>query len=265
MNKTELLDRLARSGEERLLLGRVLDKLELTRSRSIPAATSFLSPQERAVVEALLNVTPHPDHLFFGGFECAERTLCAFLPDWLDAESWRESEDCPICAIRCTFRTQDRPSHRDFLGSILGLGVTREKLGDFLVGDDRCDLLLLRELRPYLLQNLESAGRTRLKLQPIPLSAIAPPERKVQLIHDTVATLRLDAVCASAFSLSRGRAAELIASGKVQLNYRECLKGDHSVAQGDILSCRGLGKCSVKTVGGLSKKGRQIIELERYL
>ena len=87
----------------------------------------------------------------------------------------------------------------------------------------------------------------------------------MKVIRDTVSSLRLDAVAASGFSLSRGRAAELISSGKFQLNHRECTKPDRPVAEGDVLSCRGLGKCAVKTVGGPSKKGRIMIELERYV
>ena len=76
---------------------------------------------------------------------------------------------------------------------------------------------------------------------------------------------RLDAVSASGFSLSRGKAADLISSGKVQLNHQECLKPDRPVAEGDVISCRGLGKCVVKEVGGPSKKGRIMIGLERYI
>ena len=87
----------------------------------------------------------------------------------------------------------------------------------------------------------------------------------MKLVRDTVATLRLDAVAASAFSLSRGKAADLISSGKVQLNYRECVKPDRPVAEGDVISCRGLGKCAVKEAGKLSKKGRIMIVLERYV
>ena len=80
-----------------------------------------------------------------------------------------------------------------------------------------------------------------------------------------MAAPRLDAVAAAGFSLSRSKAAALIASGKVSLNHRECLKPDRAVAQGDVLTCRGLGKCVLKTVGGQSRKGRIIIEIERYL
>ena len=67
MNKTELLNRLAREGAERLLLARVLDKLELAQNRSVPAHTSFLSPGERAAVESLIAACGRPRHLFFGG------------------------------------------------------------------------------------------------------------------------------------------------------------------------------------------------------
>ena len=80
-----------------------------------------------------------------------------------------------------------------------------------------------------------------------------------------MSSLRLDAVAASGFSLSRGKAADLIASGRFQLNHRECVKPDRTVAQGDVLTCRGLGKCVVKEVGGPSKKGRTMLVLERYV
>ena len=103
MNKTELLNKLARDNGERLLLARALDKLELARQRNIPACTGFLSPQERVSVENLLNACGHPRHLFFGGYEGAERTVCAFLPDWQEAEDWQgDGESCPVRALRCT-------------------------------------------------------------------------------------------------------------------------------------------------------------------
>lgn len=265
MTKTELLDKCASGGEERLLLARALDKLETARQRNVPACTPFLSPGERALVEGLIAAAGRPAHLFFGGYEGAERTVCVFLPDWLDGEDWKNGEDCPVAALRCTFREEDAPTHRDFLGALMGQGVTREKLGDILVGRGRCDILILRELEPYLLQNLDSAGRTHLKTAPLALGALEPPERRTELIRDTVPSLRLDAVAASAFRLSRGKAAEAIAAGRLSLNHRECTKPDRPVAAGDVISCRGLGKCAVREIPGLSKKGRIMIVLERYV
>ena len=75
----------------------------------------------------------------------------------------------------------------------------------------------------------------------------------------------LDAVLACGFSLSRGKAAQLIASGKAAVNHRECDKPDRAVEQGDVITCRGLGKCAVREVLGQSRKGRTMVVLERYL
>ena len=263
MTKTELLNKLARDGEERLLLARAMDKLELARTRSVPGHTGFLSPQERSSVENLLGACGHPRHLFYGGFAGAERTVCAFLPDWQEEDVWL-SGDCPIRAVRCTWAS-GALSHRDFLGAILGLGLDREKVGDLLVGDGECHILALEDVAGFLVMNLDQAGRTRLKTSPMALAELNPPEVKVKPIRDTVSSLRLDAVAAAGFSLSRGKAADLIASGKFQLNHRECLKPDRPVGSGDVMSCRGLGICVLTEVGGPSKKGRIMILLERYV
>ena len=83
-------------------------------------------------------------------------------------------------------------------------------------------------------------------------------------MRDTVASLRLDAVLGSGFSISRGRAAELIAAGRVSLNGCECLKPDRQLAERDILSVRGQGRLILREIGGLSKKGRFYITVERF-
>ena len=126
-------------------------------------------------------------------------------------------------------------------------------------------VVALREALPILLSQWEGAGRYRASLSEIPLSQLSPRPAQVKTIRDTVATPRLDAVVASGFSLSRSKAAALISSGRVALNHRECLKGDRQVGEGDVLTCRGLGKCVVKEVPGQSKKGRTMLVLERYV
>lgn len=265
MNKTELLDRCARNGEERLLLGRVLDRLSDAQNRSIPAHTQFLSPGEQASVQDLLAACGHPRHLMFGGFSGAERAVCVFFPDWQEEEDFLADGEGPVCALEAAYSADAGLSHRDFLGSLMGLGITREKLGDILVWPGRAQVLLLREALPILLSQWESAGHWKLKLREIPLDQLEVRPPQVKAIRDTVSALRLDAVAACGFSTSRSKAAELISAGRVSLNHRECAKADRAVAEGDVLSCRGLGKCVVKEVLGQSKKGRVMIVMERYI
>ena len=178
MNKTQLLNRLARDEEERMLLARVLDKLEQARSRSIPAHTGFLSPAQQAAVRDLLDACGHPEHLFFGGYEGAERAVCAFLPDWQSESDWLAQEELPVAAVEAVFPKSSGLTHRDFLGGLMGIGITREKVGDLLVGDGTCHILVLRETLPIVLSQFDSAGRYRLKCAETALSQVqaAPVE-----------------------------------------------------------------------------------------
>ena len=266
MTKTELLNKCARSGEERMLLARVLDKLGLAQPRAVPAHPPFLSPAEQACVVDLLNAAGHPRHFFFGGFEGAERQICIFLPDWQEQEDWLAAPEGTLTALHATFPNKDSdPSHRDVLGALMGLGITREKLGDILFSPGGCDVLCLADAAPILLSQWDSVGRWKIKLQQTSLSQLEVNPPEVRTIRDTVATLRLDAVLASGFSTSRGKAADLISAGRVMVNHRECLKADKPVTQGDVLTCRGLGKCVVKEVLGQSRKGRIMLVLERYI
>ena len=265
LTKTELLNRCARDSDQRVLLARALDKLELAQSRGVPAHTPFLSPAEQACVTDLLNASGHPRHFFFGGYEGAERRICVFLPDWQEQEDWLADPEGPVSALRCTFPKDADPSHRDILGSLMGLGITREKLGDILLWDGGCDVLTAADAAPILLSQWDSAGRCKVTLQTIPLAQLSVKPPEVRTIRDTVATLRLDAVLASGFSTSRGKASDLINAGRVMVNHRECTKPDRTVAQGDVLTCRGLGKCVIKEVPGQSRKGRIMLVLERYI
>ena len=262
MDRRQLLDRAARNGDERVLLAHILDKCEQSRNRNIPSATDFLSPAEQRSAQDLLHAAAiHDGCAFCGGFERAERRMLLFLPDWQEEA---DASDAMVY-LRAAWHESEHPTHRDLLGSLMALGVERETLGDILVSEGSADLIVSAGVAQYLLDNWTGAGRTALRLTAIGADALRVPEQKVREIRDTVATLRLDAVTAAGFSMSRGKAAELIAAGRVQKNYREVTKGDASVAQGDVISARGLGKFEVAEVGGLSKKGRTAILLRRYL
>ena len=249
-----------------MLLARVLDKLELAQNRGVPTHTPFLSQGEQSIVKQLLDASGHPRHLFYGGYGDAERKICIFLPDWQEAEDYLlDEEQIPLTAIYAKFQKDAPLSHRDLLGSLMGLGITREKLGDILMDEGGCHLIVLQEVQSIVHAQWESAGRWKLSTSPCALSDLNPKPPEIRTIRDTVATLRLDGVLATGFSLSRTKAAALVSSGKVSVNHRECAKGDKQVAEGDVITCRGLGKCVVKEVLGQSKKGRMMLILERYI
>ena len=263
MDKGALLDRLGAAGEERLILAKILDRAEQTRNRSIPAATDFLSPAQLARAGDLLRLAGFMDYAALGGYETAERRLLLFLPDWLEAEE-AESQS-PIRCLRAAFRAEYRLTHRDFLGSLMGMGIVREKVGDILVGPDSADLIVLDTVADFLLRSWDSAGRAKLTVSAIEAENLHIPAVSCQEVRATVSSLRLDAVASSGFRMARGKAAALIESGKVQVNWRECVKPDKLLSAGDTVSARGFGKFELSEVGGVTKKGRTSIVLRVYI
>ncbi len=263
MDKGALLDRLGLTGEDRLTLAKVLDKAEQAESRNIPASTDFLSPQQRARALDLLRLAgiPETSCILQGGYKGAERQIFLFLPDWMEAEN----AESPIRCLRAAFREEEKLTHRDFLGSLMGMGVVREKIGDILVAPDSADLLVLDSVADFLLQSWTSAGRAKLSVSAIGPENLHIPTVQRKEIRDTVSSLRLDAVASSGFRLARGKAAALIESGKVQLNWRECVKPDKLLEAGDVVSARGFGKFELSEVGGLTRKGRISIVLQVYV
>lgn len=255
------MDKVAANGDERLLLSKVWDKYDQCQHKNIPAATAFLSPQEQQVARRLLQTIGAGDHYaFWGGYDGAERCQLHFLPDWTE-EPDRES----LSALRCTWYHGDQLNHRDFLGSLMGLGMTRESIGDILVGHESADVLVSAGVADFLAASWDAAGRVKLHVHRLALEEIQVPEVKTKEIRDTVSSLRLDSVVAAGFSTSRGKAAEAIQAGRVQLNWVNCLKSDHAVAEGDTISLRGLGKCVLETVGNQTRKGRIFVTMKRYL
>jgi len=261
MDKSTIIAKTAQEPEDRLLLAKVLDKYEQSQRKNIPAATLFLSPREQQLVQALLNAAGvRSGYVLDGGYEEAERKIAVFLPDWA------EDAEGELVFLRALFHGADSAlTHRDILGSLMGLGVERDRLGDILVSPHSADIIAAPSLRDFFLREWTEAGRVKLTVAEIAREELLLPQVQVKVLRDTVSSLRLDAVAAAAFSVSRGKAAELIAAGRVNLDPVPCLKPDKPVAEGAVLTARGFGKAKLKEVGGLSKKGRTGITIERYL
>lgn len=253
---------LAQTAEERLLLAQVAEKVEICQERNYPTCTKFLDLHETGLARKLLEAMGDRSGRFWGGHENAERQVLLFLPEWME-DIPTKGEDCPLAAIRCIRSKGDTLTHRDYLGSLMGLGLQRNGIGDILVGDHGADIIVLRELVPFLLTNYGKAGRKHLSVEQIPLSRVIIPQETVTWLRDTVASMRLDAVTAAMFRLSRAKAADAVRAGKVFVNQQECLRPDREVAVHDRITLRGMGRGEVDSILGESKKDRIVITMKR--
>lgn len=256
------IDKIAQNSEDKLLLAKIWDKINVGFQRNIIANTPFLSPRELQMCQFLFG--EQDGLLAFGGYEEAERKMLIYLPDYLDDSALTE-EDSPIVCLRADFYDGDTPTHRDFLGALMGAGISRESVGDICVSSGRCDFFVTAQIAPYILQNFTSAGRTKLRLSAIPIKNAHIPEPEIKEIRDTLASLRLDSIVASGFRMGRSLAAQHIAAGKVAIDGLPCEKPDKIVADGVKISLRGSGKIKLVSAGGLTKKGRIPVVIHRYV
>ncbi len=256
------IEKIAHSSEDRLLLAKLWDKVNAGMRKNIPENTCFLSPRELEMARYLFG---EQDGLYpFGGYENAERKMLVFLPDYLDKTALYD-ENSPCICMRATFFQGDSPSHRDFLGALMGAGIGRETVGDICVDKGSCDFFVTAEIAPYLQQNFNSARRTKLRLQQVPLMEANIPEPEVGEIRDTLASLRLDSVISSGFRIGRNLAVQYIASGKAAIDGLPCEKPDKPVPEGAKISVRGLGKIQLAGINGKTKKDRISVIIHRYV
>jgi RNA-binding protein YlmH len=256
------IEKIAQNPEDKLLLAKIWDKINAGLRKNILSSTCFLSPRELEMARYLFGDLEGLHS--FGGYPEAERKMLIYLPEYLDERALTDA-DSPLVCLRAEFYHGDSPSHRDFLGALMGAGIGRETVGDICVGKESCDFFVTAEIAPHVEQNFTSAGRTHVRISRIPADQVQIPEPEVKEIKDTLASLRLDSVISSGFRIGRSLAGTYISQGKAAIDGLPCEKPDKTVSEGAKISVRGLGKIRLVSVNGKTKKDRISVTIHRYV
>ena len=224
------------------------------------ASSSFLDMRQRHLAEGLCRRQKGLSYTFYGGYQDAERTVAVFLPEYTSLE-----DNNPLTLLRITQNGHEELSHRDYLGSLVGLGIKREMVGDILVRKCGADIIVLKNIADFLLLHYEKAGRVNLQVEIVPIESLIIPDARFEIKRHTVASLRFDSVVATAFSMSRSSAVQAINDGIAYINSQQCEKIDRIVKEGDKLTLRGKGKAILENVGCVTRKDRTAIVIKRYL
>ena len=249
--------------EERRLMKRVEELCRVAQSRGISRYTGFLSDREQLLAEAACHKADCEAFRFWGGYEGAERqVLCIEPPD-----AWQEE---PTAYLRLqTYDTGTKlPTHRDYLGSLLGLGLDRACIGDLLQDPGDAAVfyaVVLADKAEFIASQLTSAGRSPVHVETcaeLPPHLAEGPER--ELHEATVSALRADAVLAAMLHTSRTKAAEYIAAGRVEVNHLPLRAAPEAMYAADIVTVRGVGRFRLAEIGGKSKKDRRFISFYQY-
>lgn len=251
--------------EDRLLIAKILDKIENCKRTNKVIATDFLDLAQQQKVEKLLQKVKITNYYFFGGEE-AERAVVFFYPEKLE-KAWIEEEaKKQLCIIEVLLPKElwGTYEHRNYLGAIIKLGMKREKVGDILVFDDAAYIILKEEISNFMKESLHQL--TRFKKAIINKKAIEElPQKKVEKEELTinVASMRLDNIVAELIRSSRGKAENIIKEERVLVNFETVTKDAKLIKPKDYITIRGKGRFQIIEIITKTKSGRTLVKIEK--
>lgn len=221
--------------------------------------TKFLNAAEQSV---LLRLRLPVKADLWGGYENAERRIAVFGSEETAGYEFTPPIECVL--IRpANERFADELTHRDFLGSLMGLGVTRETLGDIIVDGNRGYVFCLDTVAGFICDSLREVRRTSVRCE-----RAEPPKQSVNRVERrscTVASERLDAIVSAVWKLSREEAKTLCEKELVFIDSRVSAKGGAQLNEGAVVSVRGYGRFRFLGIERETKKGRLRVTVEVFV
>lgn len=245
--------------DKKLLTAKAEDLFDLCDKYSSARFSDFLDGAEQAIINKEFIIPYGYNVMLYGGFDGAEKRIMGVFPEWEEPDT----AAFPIVCIKA--KTALPLTHRDYLGSLMGLGITASKLGDIVVSDSCAYIFLHQDISEYILSSMHRIGNQHVSLTPVPDTSSVNIERRYKTIEAVCASNRLDALTAAAANISRSEAAKLIEGGKIKLNHLEVCKPSEAAAEGDLLSIRGSGRYIIYKFGAQTRKKRIHVTLKKYI
>lgn len=269
------------SAQKDLLSARLEDAVRRCGSGCV-AVLPFLTPRDRHRAEReLILGGMREQYWFWGGYESAERACLFLLPEYLSACLSAIPTECPtdemlsllgeevteaVTSVRITGSGFRNLTHRDYLGSVLGLGLERDALGDIAVQNEHEAVLFCpQKLVPFLQGELTKVASDTVKCRPYTPDAQFTDGRHYRPISDTVASARLDCVVAALCNLSREAAQTAIRTGSVELDFEVQERVDVTPEPPATVSVRGYGRFILRSFDGETRKGRLRLRADRLI
>lgn len=252
--------------------------------------SAFLTPAEQAEFFRAVPVAARARLFFFGGCLGADRRRAIFAPSYtvrddlppceafsterekafseiLSTYFPDEAHDViGICPLRVRGSGFATLAHRDYMGTILALGVERSVIGDIAVtGEHEAVVFADEKIAPFLTSELVRVARDTVHCTParVGLDFVIP--RKFESLSAVAASARADSIVAALASCSRAEAKTLCLSGDVAVNYISPTEPDRALVPGDIVSVRSCGKFIIDSFGGTTRSGRMRFTARRFL
>lgn len=241
---------------DNLIKAKLSDAFKMMELKNIPSFLGFLNEREFSCCKSILE-KGHYKYTYFGGYENASRVFVAVLPDWA------ENPDYPFKTVKFTVKADKDLSHRDFLGTIMSQGISREKVGDILVIGNVAYAFVCESIADFVVQNITKVGGAGVDVEITDEIPDFKPE--FEEVRKVIASDRADCTVGGITNLSREKAKNLILSGSLIVNHLICDSITLRIKTGDVLSIKGYGKFIIDSIDERSKKGRVVLNYKKFL
>lgn len=255
--------------EDKLLISKIMDKIEFCKQRKTVETTDFLDLAEQKMVENFLQSQKITNYKLTGGKEDLERKIIIFYPDKLqtifEKNSFNLNTVFSVLKIAIPSELQGQYDHRMYLGGLMKLGIKREKIGDILVDEKGCDILIKPEIEKFITTNITELTRfSKSKIMTISLEEIREKVQQKEELKITIPSMRLDSIVSELVHCARNKAAQIIEQERVFVNFEVVTKTSKEVKEKDILTIRGKGRFEIGNIVGNTKKERIILLVQKY-
>lgn len=246
--------------DDRILIKRIEEAVYAAEEQGYPRFVGFLDERQYTVAYHTAKRL-HADRVrFYGGHTEAERTFFGAFPSYMEPEE----EGFPLCAVAFFCRETVRLDHRQVLGTLMSLGLRREKLGDILCGDGIAVVFAEETIAPFIAEQVVKIGGEGVRVQ-ANYAGELPVFHRFEERRDTIASPRLDVVVKALIGCSREEALRRITAGLVLLNHTPALQGSVTVRPGDTVSLRGNGRYILDEIGPPTAKGRLVLRSRKFI
>lgn len=269
MNKQEILNKYDNE-EDRLLVSKILDKLEFVQKKNSIETTDFLDMHQKVVAEKVLKSQKITNYICYGGYSNAERVMLVIYPEKLEEVFNNNQYDFNniVRVVKVTLPNEMRGkySHRDYLGAVIKIGLKREKVGDIIVNLDGADLIVSKDISKYIVDSFKELTRfSKSDIYEENIEKLNITEPKTEVLNIIIPSMRMDSIVSELIRTSRSKALEIINAERVFVNSEVITKNSKMLKENDIITVRGKGRFKIIKILNSTKKGNLVLEVEKYI
>jgi RNA-binding protein YlmH len=239
--------------DEKEFIDYIVDLKTIVENQFTVKRTSFLTPREQNIMMSIIGSKGEINVKFNGGLENTERKRGIIYPEYLPVDE----TDFLLSFFEFKYPTKFHTiEHRSVLGSLMSLGLKREKFGDILIKEKRIQLVAASEIGNYIKLQINKIGNSPVEIIEIDKKDLIEADDEWIEKKATISSNRLDVVISEVYNLSRQKSQEFIKSKNVQVNYKIIEKQDYSIEKDDLISLRKHGRVKILSICEKTAKDR---------